>query len=96
MIYSAIALNAIKSKGGERLNDFTSALTSAGETLTVDQLLKMDGKSFYKTNANQTMTSAEAGFGKEWIMENIVYPELMERMKDSKSLLSYVNIKQIA
>ena len=93
VLYSALALAHAKNKGGEMLNDVASLLKNGGETLTVDQLLNMPTREFIRTNANETMTTQKVGFGKEFVEEVVLSTELIERMKDSDSLLSDFVIK---
>jgi HK97 family phage major capsid protein len=95
VLYSALALAHAKNKGGEMLNDFTSMLTNSGETHTVDQLLSMSVNSFLRTNANENMTTQMVGFGKEFVEEVVLSAELIERLKDSDSLLADFIIKQM-
>lgn len=96
VLYSALALAHAKNKGGEMLNDVSSLIKNGGEALSVDQLLNLSVNQFLRTNANETMTTQKVGFGKEFVEEVVLSTELIERMKDSDSLLSDVVIKQMS
>lgn len=93
LFYNAIALMHVNKKGGEMLNDFSAALKNSGETLTVRQLLDMTGESFLKTNANEAMSTGQAGFGAEFVQEVVLSSELIERLQVEGSLLEGATIK---
>lgn len=93
LFYNAIALMHVNKKGGEMLNDFSAALKNSGETLTVRQLLDMTGENFLKTNANEAMSTGQAGFGAEFVQEVVLSSELIERLQVEGSLLEGATIK---
>jgi len=93
LFYNAIALMHVNKKGGEMLNDFSAALKNSGETLTIRQLLDMTGESFLKTNANEAMSTGQAGFGAEFVQEVVLSSELIERLQVEGSLLEGATIK---
>jgi len=93
LFYNAIALMHVNKKGGEMLNDFSAALKNSGETLTVRQLLDMTGEQFIKTNANEAMSTGQAGFGAEFVQEVVLSSELIERLQVQGSLLEGATIK---
>lgn len=87
LFYGAIALMHANKKGGEMLTDLQNVLQNSGESLTVSQLLDMSGKEFIRTNANETMSTGQAGFGQEFVEEVVLASELIERLKVGSSLL---------
>lgn len=93
LFFNAIALMHVNKKAGEMLNDFSAVLANAGETLSVPQLLNMSGEDFLKTNANEVMSTGQAGFGKEFVEEVILSTELIDRLRLSGSLLGKAIIK---
>lgn len=95
LFYNAIALMHANKAGGEMLTDLASVLQNSGETLTVGQLLDMTGAEFIKTNANEAMSTGQAGFGKEFVEEVILATELIDRLRESGSILSKATIKQM-
>ncbi len=86
LMYNALALMHAN-KDAEMKKDLNSVLNQ--DNLTVDQLLKMNGADFLQTNANEVMGTGQAGFGKEWVETEVIVAELMDRIKNSKSLLAY-------
>lgn len=95
MFYSAIALMHVNKKGGDMLNDMSEVLKNAGETKSVEQLLNITGEEFLKTNANEVMSTGQVGFGKEFVEELILATELIDRLRETGSLLSKATIKQM-
>lgn len=81
LFYGAIALMHANKKGGEMLTDLQNVLQNSGENLTVSQLLNMSGSEFLRTNANETMSTGQAGFGQEFVEEVVLASELIERLK---------------
>lgn len=95
IFYNAIALMHINKKGGEMLADFESVLKNAGESNTVSDLLNLSGEQFLLTNANETMGTGQVGYGAEFIEDTILSGELIDRLKESNSLLSKAVFKQM-
>lgn len=93
LFYNAIALMHVNKKGGEMLNDFAAALKNSNETHTISQLLDMTGEQFLKTNANEAMSTGQAGFGQEFVQEVVLSAELIERLQTEGSLLEGATIK---
>lgn len=87
LIYSAIALNHI-ARNADKKADFNKVIASSW--LTVDKLLSMTWEEFVKTNANEVMNTTETGFGGDWVEKSVIIPEILQRAKDSKSLLAYI------
>ena len=87
LFLNAIALMHVNKVGGEMLNDFASVLANSGEKLTVGQLLDMPARDFVKTNANEVMSTGQTGFGKEFVEEVVLSTELLDRLRNSSSLL---------
>lgn len=87
LFLNAIALMHVNKKGGEMLNDFSAVLANSGEKLSVAQLLDMPAREFLKTNANETMSTGQTGFGKEFVEEVVLSAELIDRLRNSSSLL---------
>lgn len=86
LLYTAIALTHIN-KDAEKKADFNKVLADTG--YTVDKLLSMTGQDLIKTNANEVMNTWATGFGKEWVEQSVLVPEILDRVKNSKSLLSF-------
>lgn len=63
------------------------------ENVTVAKLLEMDANAFYKTNANEVLSTTQVGFGKEFVEETILAKELIERLETNDSLLVDATIK---
>ena len=88
LFMNAIALVHINKTGGEMLKDFESLMKTSGENRTVAELLKLSGEEFLLTNANEAMTTGQAGFGLEFIEASVLSNELIERISNSDSLLA--------
>lgn len=88
---SVVLLHASKNKKME--TDLNNILSK--DNLSVGQLLNMSGSDFIKTNANEVMGSEQTGFGKEWVEEVVLSAELLDRIGNTNSLLSKVNIKRM-
>lgn len=86
LMYNALALMHVN-KNEEMKKDLNEVLKT--NNVTVDQLLKMNGSEFIQTNSNEVMGTGQTGFGKEWVESEVIVAELMERIKNSKSLLAY-------
>lgn len=95
LFYNAISLMHVNKTGGDMLTDLASVLQNSGEALSVRQLLDMSGAEFIKTNANEAMSTGQAGFGKEFVEEVILATELIDRLRESGSILSKATIKQM-
>jgi len=93
LFYNAITLMHVNKKGGDMLTDFAAALKNSNETHTVSQLLNMTGEEFLKTNANEAMSTGQAGFGQEFVQEVVLSSELIERLNVDGSLLEGATIK---
>jgi len=93
LFYNAIAIMHVNKKGGDMLTDFANALKNSGETHSVSQLLDMTGEQFLKTNANESMSTGQAGFGQEFVQEVVLSAELIERLQVEGSLLEGATIK---
>lgn len=93
LFYNAIAIMHVNKKGGDMLTDFANALKNSGETHSVSQLLDMTGEQFLKTNANEAMSTGQAGFGQEFVQEVVLSSELIERLQVDGSLLEGATIK---
>lgn len=93
LFYNAIAIMHVNKKGGDMLTDFANALKNSGETHSVSQLLDMTGEQFLKTNANESMSTGQAGFGQEFVQEVVLSSELIERLQVDGSLLEGATIK---
>lgn len=91
LLYNAIALNHVAKKGWEMESDLNNVLKD--ENVTVGKLLNMDAKDFYKTNANEVLSTTQVGFGKEFVEETILAKELIERLETNDSLLVDATIK---
>lgn len=87
IFFNAIALMHVNKVGGEMLNDVSAVLANSGENLTVAQLLDMPAREFLKTNANETMSTGQTGFGKDFVEEVVLSTELIDRLRNSSSLL---------
>lgn len=74
-------------------SDLDSAIAENG--LSVDTMLNMSMKEFLDTNANEVVNPAQVGFGKEFVQESILVPELIERIENTGSLLNGANIKNM-
>lgn len=96
LFYGAIALMHANKKGGEMLTDLQNVLQNSGESLTVSQLLNMSGAEFLRTNANETMSTGQAGFGQEFVEEVVLASELIERLQVGSSLLEGAVIHQMS
>lgn len=72
LFMNAIALVHINKTGGEMLKDFESLMKTSGENRTVAELLKLSGEEFLLTNANEAMTTGQAGFGLEFIEASVL------------------------
>lgn len=83
---NAMVINHISKNGGDMLKDFENMLKANGENRTVSQLLKLSGESFMLTNANEAMSSGQAGFGAEFVQTYILEPALIERLGNTESL----------
>ena len=86
LMYNALALmHANKSE--EMKKDLNEVLKN--DNVTVDQLLKMNWNDFMQTNSNEVMGTTQTWFGKEWVEKEVIVTEILERIKNSKSLLSF-------
>jgi hypothetical protein len=95
LISNALALMHINKVGGEMLADFEAAMTNAGETRTVAQLVQMSGVDFLETNANEAMSTGQSGFGADFVQSTVLSTELIERMRNETSLLSVLPVHQM-
>lgn len=95
LFLNAIALMHVNKVGGEMLNDFAEVLKNSGEQLSVGQLLDMPAREFLKTNANETMSTGQTGFGKEFVEEVVLSSELIDRLRNSSSLLAKAVIRSM-
>jgi len=55
----------------------------------------MTFKNFVESNANDIMATSEAGFGKEFIEDDVLIGQLLERVETSKNILSKFNFKKM-
>lgn len=91
LFMNALVLNHVYKNGTsnkEMLSDFETLLKNGGENRTVAELVKLSGEQFMMTNANEAMTTTQAGFGLEFVQTYILAPELIERLSNTDSLLS--------
>lgn len=95
LFLNAIALMHVNKVGGEMLNDFAEVLKNSGEQLSVGQLLDMPAREFLKTNANEVMSTGQTGFGKEFVEEVVLSTELIDRLRNSSSLLAKAVIRSM-
>lgn len=93
LFYNSILLFYANKPGNEKLkSDLNSFLeANSSEKMTVEQLLKMPWNDFIQTNANEVMGTEQTGFGHEWVRDNVLMTELLERIEAWESLLAYVN-----
>jgi hypothetical protein len=96
LFHNAIALAHVNKKGGEMLSDFETVLKNAGETRSIAKLLELSGEDFIKTNANEAMSSDQVGFGKDWVEDVVLSTELIDRLRDSSSLLKAANYRTMS
>lgn len=83
---NAMVINHVSKTGGDMLKDFEAMLKANGENRSVAQLLKLSGENFMETNANEAMTTGQAGFGAEFVQTYILEPALIERLSNTDSL----------
>lgn len=95
LFFNAIALMHVNKKGGDMLNDMSEVLKNGGELQSVSGLLNMTGAEFLRTNANEVMSTGQAGFGKEFVEEVVLSAELIDRLRESGSILAKATIKQM-
>lgn len=95
LFFNAIALMHVNKKGGDMLNDMSEVLKNGGEVQSVRDLLDMTGAEFLRTNANEVMSTGQAGFGKEFVEEVVLSAELIDRLRESGSILAKATIKQM-
>lgn len=95
LFFNAIALMHANKKGGDMLNDMSEVLKNSGEQHSIRDLLDMTGAEFLRTNANEVMSTGQAGFGKEFVEEVVLSAELIDRLRESGSILAKATIKQM-
>lgn len=85
-LYNAVALSHI-SKNQEMTADLNKVLFDKG--LTVEKLTRMNWLDFLQKNADEVMGADQTWFWKEWVEKEVLMTELIERMSNTESLLTY-------
>ena len=91
--YHGIATKALKNKNEKEANEVLANLLE--DNTTVDDILEMNFSQFVESNANDIMGTAETGFWKEFIEDDVLIGQLLERVEVSKNLLSKFNFKKM-
>jgi len=101
-IYNMVMLNTLHAKSAEQREKGETALQNqfekAGVQVNVKELYNMSVEDFIKTNANEAMSTGQAGFGQEFVEDEILDTMLLERLEDPTSLFSVIpgtNIKRM-
>lgn len=83
VLYNAIALNYI-AKNAEMKADFAKLSNES-----VDKTLNMTVGDFLRTNSNEVMNTGASGYGEERVQNEVLVAELLDRIENSQSLLSF-------
>ena len=95
LLLNSIALTEI-AKNEAMKKDFNEVLKNSWSTETVEKLLTMKAEDFIKTNANEVMTTWSTGFGAEWVQTTVIANTIIDRIRNTETLLSRVNITRMS
>lgn len=98
-LYNSVLINRVHNTTGAKREKAETALNkmfkNAKVEETVENLYDMNFLEFMQTNANESMSTGQVGFGKEFVDQEILSSMLVDRLEDDMSLLSMANIKRM-